>query len=90
MSTTVTVWLHTAVLVQVSVARQVRVALKVLPQKPARLVVVLNTVMVTLVPSQLSLAVGGVNAQAAPHSSVWAGAQVSAGGVVSTKVMVCV
>src|SRR6185295_2889584 len=37
-STTLTVWLHVARLVQLSVACQTRVAVKVLPQKPAVLV----------------------------------------------------
>src|SRR6266508_4297995 len=47
-STTVTVWLQSAVLPQASVARQVRVASKVLPQWPAVLVTVLRMVRVTL------------------------------------------
>src|SRR3989454_12816210 len=56
-STTVTFWLQSAVLPQASVARQVRVASKVLPQWPAGLVTVLRMVMVTL--PQVSLAGGG-------------------------------
>src|SRR2546430_17104621 len=55
-SSTVTFWLHSAVLPQESVARQVRVASKVLPQCPVVLVTVLRTVMVAL--PQVSLAVG--------------------------------
>src|SRR5437667_1655469 len=47
-STTVTFWLHSAVLPQASVARQVRVASKVLPQWPVKLVTVLAMVRVTL------------------------------------------
>src|SRR5438876_10156687 len=47
-SCTVTFWLQSAVLPQASVARQVRVASKVLPQWPVMLVTVLRTVMVTL------------------------------------------
>src|SRR5216117_2314465 len=48
-SSTVTFWLQSAVLPQASVARQVRVASKVLPQWPAVLVTVLRMVMVGLV-----------------------------------------
>src|SRR5262245_65464352 len=55
-STTVTVWLHSAVFPQASVARQVRVASKVLPQWPSVLVTVLRMVMVTS--PQESVAVG--------------------------------
>src|SRR3989442_10754239 len=44
-STTVTVWLHWGLLVQASVAWQVRVASKVLPQWPAVLVTVLRMVI---------------------------------------------
>ena len=58
------------------------------PQNPTRFVTVLKTVMVTFVPSQMSLAVGGVNDHAVPHSTVCAGAQLNTGGVVSTTVMV--
>src|SRR6266853_753325 len=46
-STTVTFWLQSAVLPQASVARQVRVASKVLPQWPAVLVAVLVSTTVT-------------------------------------------
>src|SRR5262249_57937054 len=47
-STTVTVWLHWAMLPQPSVACQVRVASKVLPQCPVVLVTVLTTVRALL------------------------------------------
>ena len=59
-----------------------------LPQNPARFVTVLNTVMATLVPSQMSLPVGGVNIHVPPHSTVSAAAQFNTGAVVSTTVMV--
>src|SRR5436190_12716433 len=78
-SWTDTVWLHSAVLPQASVARHVRVASNVLPQWPVRLVTVPTMVMVAL--PQLSLAVGALNDQALPHSTVLPGAQVIAGGV---------
>src|SRR6266700_429041 len=64
-SMTLTVWLHWALLPQASVAAQVRVASKVLPQWPAVLVTVLTTVMARLVPP-LSVAVGASKLQAAP------------------------
>src|SRR5438034_1347361 len=81
-SSTVTVWLHSAVLPQASVARQVRVASKVLPQWPVRLVTVPRTVMVTL--PQLSVAVGASKFQALEHSTVLLGTQMMVGLVVST------
>src|SRR5439155_16574 len=62
-SSTVTVWLHSAVL----------------PQAPVRLVTVPTMVMVT--EPQLSVAVGALNDQALPHSTVLFGAQVMVGGV---------
>src|SRR6266567_6512307 len=77
-SSTVTVWLHSAVLPQASVARHVRVASKVLPQWPVRLVTVPTMVMVTL--PQASLAVGALKDQALPHSTVLFGTQVMVGG----------
>src|SRR5436190_2048009 len=40
--------------------------------------------MVTFVPSQTSAAVGGVNDQGVPHSTVAGGAQTMVGGVEST------
>ena len=64
-----------------------RVASKVLPQWPAVLVTVLTIVMVTLVPSQMSTAVGGLKSHVEPHSKIWLAAQLNAGGVVSTRVM---
>src|SRR2546425_9363625 len=78
-STTVTVWLHSAVLPQASVARHVRVASKVLPQWPTVLVTVLRIVMITL--PQVSLAVGASKDHALVHSTVLLGTQVMVGGV---------
>jgi hypothetical protein len=83
-STTVTVWLQVAWLPQASVARQVRVALKVLPQ--VRFVVVLTMAML-FVP-QVSLAVGASNVHGVVHSTVLPPTQVITGGVVSTTVTV--
>src|SRR6266550_5242274 len=68
-SMTLTVWLHWALLPQASVAAQVRVASKVLPQWPVVLVTVLTTVMARLVPP-LSVAVGASKLQAAPSCTV--------------------
>src|SRR2546423_12568067 len=78
-SSTVTVWLHSAVLPQASVARQVRVAAKVLPQWPVRLVTVPRMVTVTL--PQVSVAVGASKVQALGHSTGLLGTQVIVGGV---------
>src|SRR3989442_414026 len=83
-STTVTTWLQVLLLPQESVALQVRVALNVLPQKPLVLVTVDTIMIVTFVPSALSLAVGGSKFQATPHSTVLSRAQVRFGGVAST------
>src|SRR5439155_23310346 len=83
-SSTVTVWLQSAVLPQASVARQVRVASKVFPQWPVLFVTELRMVMVTL--PQVSLAVGGSKDQALVHSAVLLGTQVMVGGVLSTTV----
>src|SRR5712664_528914 len=84
-STTVTFWLQSAVLPQASVACQVRVASKVLPQWPAVLVTVLTIVMM-LVPL-LSVAVGGSKVQVAPSSMLLLVLlQVITGAVVSTTV----
>src|SRR3989475_8092484 len=55
-STTVTFWLHSTKLLQSSVARQVRVVSKVLPQWPTRFVTVLIILILAL--PQVSLAVG--------------------------------
>src|SRR5213594_3940043 len=78
-STTVTFWLQSAVLPQESVARQVRVASKVLPQCPAVFVTVLRMVMVA--PPQVSVAVGASKDQALVHSTVLLATQVMVGGV---------
>src|SRR5438034_4223392 len=83
-SCTVTFWLQSAVLPQASVARQVRVASKVLPQWPVRLVTVLRMLMVTL--PQVSLAVGASKVQVLVHSTVLLGTQMIVGLVVSTTV----
>src|SRR5438445_138631 len=85
-SSTVTVWLHSAVLPQASVARHVRVAAKVLPQWPTVLVTVLRMEMVTV--PQVSLAVGGSKLQTLVHSTVLLGTQVMVGGVWSSTVTV--
>src|SRR5258706_3521098 len=78
MSATVMVWLQVAELPQASVARQVRVALKVLPQ--AALVTVPSMLMVP------SLVEGASKVQAEPHSTVLLATQVITGAVVSTTV----
>jgi hypothetical protein len=79
------VWLQVAVLVQKSAARQVRVTVKRTGQRTlGGFVTVLRTVMATLVPSQLSTALGGVNDSGAPHSTVKLVPQFITGGVVST------
>ena len=85
-STTVTVWLHGEAFVQLSVARQVRVAVKVSPH--CALVTVLTTVMVRLVPSQMSVPLGESKDHRVPHSMVLPATQVITGGVVSTTVTV--
>src|SRR5258707_3132291 len=64
-STTITLWLHCALLPQASVAAQVRVASNVVPQCPAMLVTVLRIVITRLVPP-LSVAVGTSKFQAVP------------------------
>src|SRR6266496_453878 len=76
-STSVTFWLQSAVLPQASVARQARVASKVLPQWPVKLVTVLRTVMVTV--PQVSAAVGVSKDQALEHSTVLLDTQVMSG-----------
>src|SRR2546428_6368896 len=87
-STTVTVWLHWALLAQASVACQVRVASKVLPQWPAVLVTVLRMVMVAV--PLLSVAVGVSKVQALPDCTVLLVLRVQSipGAVVSTTVTV--
>lgn len=83
------VWLQVAVLVQVSVALQVRVTLERMGQRGmAAFVTVLTITIVTLVPSQTSTAVGAVNTTGLPHSLILSGAQLKAGGLVSTIVIV--
>src|SRR5215472_6434604 len=68
-STTVTFWLHEALLPQASVATQVRVASKVVPQWPVVLVTVLRTTTGTLLP-RLFVAVGVSKAKGVPSSTV--------------------
>src|SRR5438309_6351022 len=68
-SMTLTVWLHWALLPQASVAAQVRVASKGLPQRLAALVTELPIVMAMLV-APLSVAVGASKLQAAPSWTV--------------------
>src|SRR5438552_4122544 len=82
-SATITVWLHRLKLPQASVACQVRVASKVLPQWPLVLVTVVTIAMVMLVPPR-SLAVGESNVQAVPISTVLALPQLMTGPVVSS------
>src|SRR5216683_1510861 len=60
-STIVTFWLHVLLLPHASVACQVRVASKLLPQWPVTLVTVLTTVIVLL--PLLSVAVGASKSQ---------------------------
>src|SRR5712671_3238754 len=78
-STTVTFWLHSAVLPQASVARQVRVASKVFPQWPVMLVTVPRMVIVAL--PHVSVALGASKDQALAHSTVLLATQVMVGGV---------
>src|SRR5260370_1392555 len=84
-STTVTVWLHVALLEQQSVACQVRV---IASEQAAPLVVVPVTEMVTFVPQQTSEAEGASKLQAEPHWTVLLLEQVMTGGVVSTTVTI--
>src|SRR6266550_3343394 len=67
-STIVTFWLQELLLPQSSVACQVRIASKVLPQCPVTLVTVLRIVIVALPP--LSVAVGASKVQATPCSTI--------------------
>src|SRR5258708_28042070 len=86
-STTVTLWLQELLLPQASVACQVRVASKVLPQWPVTLVTVLRIVIRAL--PLLSVAVGASNAQATPCSTVLLVLlHVITGAVVSTTVTI--
>src|SRR5881296_212995 len=68
-STTVTFWLQLLLLPHASVACQVRVASKVLPQWPVVFVTVFNTEIVMFVPP-LSVAVGASKVQPVPCSTV--------------------
>src|SRR6185436_17288316 len=84
-STMVTFWLQVLLLPQASVAAQVRVASKVVPQCPVTLVIVLTIVMVLL--PLLSVAVGASKIQAVPCSTVLLVLlQVMTGALVSTMV----
>src|SRR5437879_1913814 len=83
-STTVTVWLQNARLLQQSVTDQVRI--HVCGQAP--LVTVLTTLIVTFVPQQASRAVGVSKVQGVPHSTTLFDGQLMTGGVVSDTVMV--
>src|SRR4051812_17841221 len=79
-------WLQVALLRHSSVATQVRVASRDLPQSP--FVTVLTIRMVTLVPSQTSEAVGGVKSHGKPHSTIRSREHLSTGGSVSNTVTV--
>src|SRR2546422_537476 len=80
------VWLHVALLLQPSVARQVRVAVSVVPHK--MLVIVSATTSVTLLPSQRSLATGASKSYGVPHATIRLETHAIAGAVESTTVMV--
>jgi len=81
----VTVWLQVALLVQQSVARQVRV---MAVRQKSSLATVLTTVRARFVPQQASKATGSSKLHATPHSTVLLVAQVNTGGVVSVMVTV--
>src|SRR5581483_2869304 len=85
-STRVMVWLQVLVLLQLSMACQVRVAANVFPH--SALVTVPTTTTATLVPSSRSNAVGVSKLHAVPYSTIRLVPHVSTGGVVSTRVMV--
>ena len=85
-SMVVTVWRQVAELAHGSVALQVRVALKLPPA--SGLVTVLTMAMVTLVPLQVSMAVGVSKLHVLPHWTVLLVAQVMMGEAVSTTVIV--
>ncbi len=78
------VWLQVALLPQQSVACQVRVMSR---SQPCPLVTVPTTVMVTLVPQQASMALGGSKLQGVPQITPLPGAQVMSGGVPSNTWM---
>src|ERR1039457_697285 len=82
--TKVTVWVQVEVLVQKSVASQVRVMLP--GQTP--LVKVLTTVTITFEPLQASNAVGASKFQVELHGTVLLVGQLNAGGLVLTTVTV--
>src|SRR5688572_19082387 len=82
-----TVWLQMALLLQLSVTRQVRVAEKLLPHTP--LVTLLRTTMLTLVPFAMSTAVGQSNVQGCKQLMFLFVAQEMIGGVVSRTITVC-
>ena len=86
-STTVTIWLHDALLEQQSVACQVRVTTS---EQAVPLVIVPVAVIVTFVPQQTSEAEGVSKLQAEPHWTVLLLEQVMTGGVVSATVTVWV
>src|SRR5436305_640185 len=67
-----------AELLHVSVACQVRVAVRVLPQAPKTLVTLPSTWTATLLPPQLLLAAGESKFQARPHATVLLAAQLMA------------
>jgi hypothetical protein len=86
----VTVWLQKALLLQLSVARQVRVTLNILGQRgTATLVTVLTKTTGMFGPSQLSLAVGMSKNQSVPHCTSLSGPQWMFGGVVSRTRIRC-
>src|SRR6185436_12758645 len=85
-STTSIVWLHVLELPQASVADQVRVAVKVLPQ--CWFVTVPTITGVTFVTSQMSATVGVSKFHGLAHSTTRLDAQARTGGVVSTTVTV--
>src|SRR5437016_9713805 len=65
-SMTVTVWLQILLLLQASIAAHVRVAEKVLPQRP---LVTVPRMTMRLVPQASAGAEGTSNVQAVPHST---------------------
>src|SRR2546425_5123867 len=83
-SVTLTVWLHWELLPQASIARQVRVALKVFPH--AAFVTVLTMEMVVAL--HRSVAIGGSKSQALPCSTALLALQLMTGAVMSTTVTV--
>src|SRR5205823_5321486 len=84
-STTVTVWLHCELLLQASVALQVRVAMKVFPHVA---LVTVPTMAIVAVGPHTSVALGSSNVQPVPHSMLLPATHVITGGVVSITVTV--